>query len=72
MVKIGKLTSGRERLRVDDLSFHLQVLTPEQHEQAERSEYNFDHADAFDWALACKTLRKLKEGKNAKVKYFVR
>uniref|UniRef100_A0A7M5UYR2 Uridine kinase n=2 Tax=Clytia hemisphaerica TaxID=252671 RepID=A0A7M5UYR2_9CNID len=46
------------------------VLTPEQHEQAERAEYNFDHADAFDWALACKTLRKLKEGKNAKIPIY--
>ena len=44
-----------------------QVLTPEQHDQAEKSEYNFDHSDAFDWTLACKTLRKLKNGKSAKV-----
>lgn len=46
------------------------VLTPEQHEQAERSEYNFDHADAFDWTLACKTLRKLKNGKSAKIPIY--
>ena len=45
----------------------LQVLTPEQHEQAEKSEYNFDHSDAFDWKLACKTLKNLKNGKSAKV-----
>lgn len=47
------------------------MLTPEQHEKAERSEYNFDHADAFDWELACATLKKLKEGKSAKV-YIIR
>ena len=48
--------------------FILKVLTPEQHACAERSEYNFDHPDAFDWELAKKTLQKLKEGKVAKVR----
>ena len=52
--------------------FLIQVLTPEQHEQAERSEYNFDHADAFDWELACERLKKLKEGKNTKVNIFLK
>lgn len=46
------------------------VLTAEQHDQAERSEYNFDHPDAFDWELACITLKKLKEGKNAKIPIY--
>ena len=27
------------------------VLSPEQHEAAARNEYNFDHPDAFDFAL---------------------
>lgn len=49
----------------------LKVLSHEQHEAAERNEYNFDHADAFDWELACQTLKKLKEGKNAKVQKFI-
>ncbi|XP_057313417.1 uridine-cytidine kinase-like 1 isoform X2 [Hydractinia symbiolongicarpus] len=46
------------------------VLTPEQHKAAERAEYNFDHADAFDWELACSTLKKLKDGKSAKIPVY--
>ena len=39
------------------------VLSPEQHEAAARNEYNFDHPDAFDFALLTKTLKRLKAGK---------
>ena len=46
------------------------VLTPEEQEAAARSEYNFDHPNAFDWKLACDTLRKLKEGKSAQIPIY--
>jgi uridine kinase len=44
-------------------SFHFQVLTEEQHEQANASNYNFDHPDAFDFDLLIDTLKNLKSGK---------
>jgi len=46
------------------------VLTPEQHEAANREEYNFDHPNAFDWKLACKCLKKLKEGRSAQIPIY--
>jgi len=46
------------------------VLSPEQHEEALRGEYNFDHPDAFEWDLAYSTLKKLKEGKSAKLPIY--
>ncbi|XP_065668648.1 uridine-cytidine kinase-like 1 isoform X2 [Hydra vulgaris] len=46
------------------------VLSHEEHLLAEKSEYNFDHADAFDWKLACETLKKLKEGKSVQIPIY--
>lgn len=39
------------------------VLSPEEHECAVRSAYNFDHPTAFDFELLVSTLQKLKAGK---------
>lgn len=46
------------------------ALSQEQHEAAQRGEYNFDHPDAFEWDLAYKTLKKLKEGRNVKIPVY--
>uniref|UniRef100_F6U8B5 Uridine-cytidine kinase n=1 Tax=Ciona intestinalis TaxID=7719 RepID=F6U8B5_CIOIN len=46
------------------------VLTHEQHETAERNEYNFDHVDAFDFDLCCETLRKLKQGRSVEIPMY--
>lgn len=46
------------------------VLTPEQHEAANRNEYNFDHPDSFDADLAAMVLKKLKEGKSVQVPIY--
>ncbi|XP_078069093.1 uridine-cytidine kinase-like 1 isoform X1 [Mustelus asterias] len=46
------------------------VLNKEEQELAARSEYNFDHPDAFDFDLIIHTLRKLKKGKSVKVPVY--
>ena len=46
------------------------VLSPEQHELAAVNEYNFDHPDAFDFALLIKTLKRLKAGKRVEVPIY--
>ncbi|XP_061667678.1 uridine-cytidine kinase-like 1 isoform X2 [Syngnathoides biaculeatus] len=46
------------------------VLSKEEQELAARSEYNFDHPDAFDFELLVNVLRKLKEGKSVKVPVY--
>lgn len=46
------------------------VLSPEQHELAAKNEYNFDHPDAFDFALLRKTLKRLKAGKKVEVPIY--
>ena len=46
------------------------VLSPDQHEAAARNEYNFDHPDAFDFALLVKTLKRLKAGKRVEVPIY--
>ncbi|XP_059501456.1 uridine-cytidine kinase-like 1 isoform X2 [Stegostoma tigrinum] len=46
------------------------VLDKEEQELAARSEYNFDHPDAFDFDLIIHTLRKLKKGKSVKVPVY--
>lgn len=46
------------------------VLTPDQHEMAERNEYNFDHVNAFDFDLCCDVLKKLKQGKKVDVPVY--
>ena len=46
------------------------VLSPEQHELAAINEYNFDHPDAFDFALLIKTLKRLKAGKRVEVPIY--
>nr|XP_023687411.1 uridine-cytidine kinase-like 1 [Paramormyrops kingsleyae] len=46
------------------------VFTKEEQELAARSEYNFDHPDAFDFELLVSVLRKLKKGKSVKVPVY--
>ena len=46
------------------------VLSQEQHESAAVNEYNFDHPDAFDFALLIKTLKRLKAGKRVEVPIY--
>ncbi|XP_013404707.1 uridine-cytidine kinase-like 1 [Lingula anatina] len=46
------------------------VLTKEQHEEAARNEYNFDHPDSFDFDLMVQTLRRLKYGKRVDVPIY--
>ncbi|KAF7657281.1 hypothetical protein LDENG_00029680 [Lucifuga dentata] len=46
------------------------VLNKEEQELAAKSEYNFDHPDAFDFELLVTILRKLKKGKSIKVPVY--
>ncbi|KAF2358466.1 Uridine kinase-like [Trinorchestia longiramus] len=74
----GKTTVARKIIEELDVhwvtllsldSFY-KILTPKQHEEAERNEYNFDHPDAFDFELVIKTLKRLKEGKKVEVPIY--
>jgi len=47
-----------------------QILSEEQHAQANASEYNFDHPDAFDVDLLVQTLKRLKSGKQVEVPMY--
>jgi len=44
-------------------SNQIKVLNDEQHEQANESNYNFDHPDAFDFDLLLEKLKNLKMGR---------
>ncbi len=46
------------------------VLSEEEHELANRNEYNFDHPDAFDFDLILKTLQQLKAGKKVNIPIY--
>ena len=46
------------------------VLTPQQHDQAAKNNYNFDHPDAFDFELLAETLQRLKDGKKVEVPVY--
>lgn len=46
------------------------VLSEEQHEAANRNEYDFDHPDAFDFDLIIKTLNELKKGKQVHIPVY--
>lgn len=46
------------------------VLSEEQHELANRNEYDFDHPDAFDFDLIIKTLNELKKGKQVHIPIY--
>ena len=46
------------------------VLTAEEHELANRNEYNFDHPDAFDIELILRTLQQLKAGKKVNIPVY--
>jgi len=46
------------------------VLDEGQQALAARSDYNFDHPDAFDFELLISVLRKLKKGKSVKVPVY--
>jgi uridine kinase len=48
----------------------LQILSKEQHEQALKNEYNFDHPNAFDFELILKTLQELKKGKQVRIPIY--
>lgn len=59
----GAARRGAERRRS-------QVLDEGQQALAARSDYNFDHPDAFDFELLVSVLRKLKKGKSVKVPVY--
>lgn len=46
------------------------VLSSEQHDLAAKNQYNFDHPDAFDFALLIKTLKSLKAGRRVEVPIY--
>lgn len=46
------------------------VLTPKQHEESHRNEYNFDHPEAFDFEILIETLKKLKQGRKVEVPIY--
>ncbi|PAV76205.1 hypothetical protein WR25_21345 [Diploscapter pachys] len=46
------------------------VLDDEEHKQAEESNYNFDHPNAFDFDLLQETLARLREGKSCEVPVY--
>eukprot|EP00124_Ichthyophonus_hoferi_P001342 Ihof_evm4s67 gene=Ihof_evmTU4s67 len=45
-------------------------LTDEQREMAERTEFNFDHPDTFDFDRCYKVLKRLKEGNNVEIPMY--
>jgi uridine kinase len=46
------------------------VLSPDEHDAANRNEYNFDHPDAFDFDLILTTLQQLKKGKQVHIPIY--
>ncbi|CAD6198583.1 unnamed protein product [Caenorhabditis auriculariae] len=46
------------------------VLSPEEHDCAERSDYNFDDPSAFDFQLLHEVLSRLREGKSVEVPVY--
>lgn len=74
----GKTTVAKKiikRLNIDwvcllSMDSFYKVLSAEQHELAAKNEYNFDHPDAFDFALLRKTLKRLKAGKRVEVPIY--
>ncbi|XP_019645178.1 PREDICTED: uridine-cytidine kinase-like 1 isoform X2 [Branchiostoma belcheri] len=74
----GKTTVANKIIEALDVPWVVQlsmdsfykVLTPEEKELAHRSEYNFDHPDAFDFELLFDTLKKLKRGRNVEVPIY--
>lgn len=74
----GKTTVARkiiEELNVQWVSLlsmdsFYKVLSEEQHESANRNDYNFDHPDAFDFDLILKTLQHLKKGKKVNIPIY--
>ncbi|EJW88507.1 uridine kinase [Wuchereria bancrofti] len=74
----GKTTVARriiERLEMPwvtvlSMDSFYKVLTDGQHHLAAKSEYNFDHPQAFDFDLMCETVRRLREGKNVEVPVY--
>ncbi|EJD75450.1 uridine kinase [Loa loa] len=74
----GKTTVARriiERLEMPwvtvlSMDSFYKVLTERQHHLAAKSEYNFDHPQAFDFDLMCETVRRLREGKNVEVPVY--
>ncbi|XP_053917670.1 uridine-cytidine kinase-like 1 isoform X2 [Cuculus canorus] len=74
----GKTTVARRIIEALDVpwvvllsmdSFY-KVLDEGQQALAARSDYNFDHPDAFDFELLVSVLRKLKKGKSVKVPVY--
>uniref|UniRef100_A0A6G3MH57 uridine/cytidine kinase n=1 Tax=Henneguya salminicola TaxID=69463 RepID=A0A6G3MH57_HENSL len=71
----GKTTVARkiiERIKVPwvvilSLDSFYKVLTKEQHEAANKMEYDFDSPNAIDLDLAIETLKKMKTGKTVKI-----
>ncbi|XP_066274744.1 uridine-cytidine kinase-like 1 [Branchiostoma lanceolatum] len=74
----GKTTVANKIIEALDVPWVVQlsmdsfykVLTPEEKELANQSEYNFDHPDAFDFELLFDTLKKLKRGRNVEVPIY--
>lgn len=73
-----RIRCGAEQCRCPGPGIHhgaeqcrcLQVLDEGQQALAARSDYNFDHPDAFDFELLVSVLRKLKKGKSVKVPVY--
>uniref|UniRef100_A0AAR2LN97 Uridine-cytidine kinase n=1 Tax=Pygocentrus nattereri TaxID=42514 RepID=A0AAR2LN97_PYGNA len=74
----GKTTVARKIIEALDVpwvvllsmdSFY-KVLSEEEQLLAASNDYNFDHPDAFDFALLVHTLRKLKQGKSVKIPVY--
>uniref|UniRef100_A0A8C6ZJA9 uridine/cytidine kinase n=1 Tax=Nothoprocta perdicaria TaxID=30464 RepID=A0A8C6ZJA9_NOTPE len=63
-------TPGPAPLQPHHPSTHPTVLDEGQQALAARSDYNFDHPDAFDFELLVSVLRKLKKGKSVKVPVY--
>ena len=47
-----------------------QILTEEQHDMANKNQYDFDHPDAFDFDLIYQTLEQLKKGKQVNIPIY--
>jgi uridine kinase len=67
--QIVKALANKRVVVISQDSFY-RPLTKEEKELANKSDYNFDHPDAFDYELLEKTMKDLKQGKNVKIPVY--
>uniref|UniRef100_A0A665TZU2 uridine/cytidine kinase n=1 Tax=Echeneis naucrates TaxID=173247 RepID=A0A665TZU2_ECHNA len=63
----NKVDHRQRKVAIISQDSFYKVLTPEQKAKALKGQYNFDHPEAFDNDLMCKTLKDIVEGKVVEV-----